>query len=257
MTNQNYSWGIVVAQIVVVGVLLGVSEYLVRQGVIRDLYLAAPSQVIKELLELLQQGVLLKNLSTTLIEFVLGYFAAIFLGIGLGLFMILTPKAEHFCSPFLSAMMAIPKVTIIPLMTLWLGIGLPNKMAIVFIFSFFPIIFNTITGIKQTAENHLKVAHVFGATHAQIIRKVILPSAMPTIFAGMRLAAASGLVGALFGEMLASKEGLGNILVKATQLFDTAQVFAIIFVVTILSVLMIAFIDILEKKVFLKWKSSS
>jgi len=256
MIKQSYSWGIVVAQIVALVVLLGVSEYLVGRGYIKDLYLAAPSQVIKELLGLLHQGAFFKHLSATLIEFVLGYSAAIILGISLGLFMILTPKAEHFCSPFLSALMAIPKVTIIPLMTLWLGIGLTNKMVIVFIFSFFPIIFSTITGIKQTAENHLKVAHVFGASHAQIIRKVILPSAMPTIFAGMRLAAASGLVGALFGEMLASKEGLGNILVKATQLFDTAQVFAIIFIVTIISVLMIALIDLLEKKVFLKWKAS-
>ncbi len=256
MIKQNYSWGIMVAQIVALVVLLGACEYLVRQGFIKDLYLAAPSQVIKELLVLLHQEAFYKHLSATLIEFVLGYFSAVILGITLGLFMILTPKAEHFCSPFLSALMAIPKVTIIPLLTLWLGIGLTNKIAIVFIFSFFPIIFNTITGIKQTAENHLKVAQVFGATHIQIIRKVILPSAMPTIFSGMRLAAASGLVGALFGEMMASKEGLGNILIKATQLFQTAQVFAIIFIVTMISVLLIAFIDLLERKVFLKWKSS-
>lgn len=256
MKKEVSVWRLVVAQALLLLVFLLISEFIVQRGLVSNLYLAAPSQVVKEFGSLLQQDLVFLHLSVTLTEFVLGYALAAFLGIGIGLFLVLTPYAESYFKPFLSALMAIPKVTIIPLMTLWLGIGLVNKIAVVFIFSFFPILFNTITGIKHTAENHLKVAQVLGATQNQIIRKVILPSAMPTIFAGMRVAAGTGLVGALFGEMLASKEGLGNILVKATQLYNTAQVFAIIAIVTVVSVMIIGAIDVLEKKVFLKWKSS-
>jgi NitT/TauT family transport system permease protein len=172
------------------------------------------------------------------------------------MFLVLVPNAETFFRPYLSALLAIPKVTIIPLLMLWLGIGLSNKIAIVFLFCFFTIAFNTITGIKQTAEQHLKVARVFEATKFQTIWKVILPSAAPTIFVSLRLSAATGLVGALFGEMTASKEGMGNLLIQATSVYDTAKAFAIITIITVVSVLIIAFIDTLEKKVVLKWKSA-
>jgi NitT/TauT family transport system permease protein len=250
------AWKLVAGQAALLTLLLIINEFIVQRGLVSNLYLAAPSQVINEFSGLLRQHEVFTHLHVTLTEFVLGYAIAILSGIGLGLFLVLTPYAESFFKPFFSALMAIPKVTIIPLMTLWLGIGLVNKIAVVFIFSFFPILFNTITGIKHTTDNHLKVARVLGATQAQIIRIVILPSAMPTIFAGMRVAAGTGLVGALFGEMFASKEGLGNILVKATQLYNTAQVFAIIVIVTVVSVFIIAVLDLLERKVFLKWKSS-
>ncbi|WP_010269190.1 ABC transporter permease [Paenibacillus senegalensis] len=177
------------------------------------------------------------------------------LGIATGLVLVLVKGAEAFFRPYLGALMAVPKVTIIPLMMLWLGIGMPHKIAIVFLFCYFTIAFNTITGVKQAAENHLKVARVFEATPMQTVTKVILPSAVPAIFAGLRVSAATGLVGALFGEMLGSKDGLGNLLVKATSLYDTAQAFALITIVTGVSVLLLTCIDLLEKKVFLKWKS--
>ena len=256
MNKSRFSWKIVVGQIGVLALLFCVVEYAVRHDFVSNLYLAAPTQVFEELGRLFGQNDIYNHLYVTLIEFFIGYVLAVSFGVGIGLFLVLIPKAEAFFKPFLSAMMAIPKVTIIPLMTLWLGIGLVNKIAVVFVFSFFPILFNTITGIKQTAENHLKVARIFKATQSQMVTKVILPSAMPTIFAGMRVAAGTGLVGAIFGEMLASKAGLGNILVKATQLYNTTQVFAVIGIVTVVSVLIIFVLDVLETKIFLKWKVS-
>ncbi|MDD5168016.1 MAG: ABC transporter permease [Syntrophales bacterium] len=256
MNRGSAYWKTVAGQIVILAVFLGLVEYVVRQGIVSNLYLASPSQVAGELADLVRKNLLFRHLSITLVEFFLGYGAAIVLGIGTALFLVLTPRAEDMLKPFFSALMAIPKVTIIPLMILWLGIGVLNKTAIVFVFSFFPILFNTIAGIGQTDEHLLKVARVLGARRLQTIRMVILPSAVPTIFSGMRLAAGTGLVGALFGEMLASKGGLGNLLVRATELYNTAQAFAIIVVVTLVSVLIVLAIDILERKVFWKWKSS-
>lgn len=123
---------------------------------------------------------------------------------------------------------------------------------IVILFCVFPILFNTLAGVKGTEENHLKVARVFEASKWQIITKVLIPSAIPTIFASLRLAAASGLVGALFGEMLASRAGIGNLLTKAVSLYNTADVFALITLVTLISVLNIAIINLIEKKLFLR-----
>ncbi|WP_054956999.1 ABC transporter permease [Paenibacillus dakarensis] len=248
--------GILLGQIGLLVILLGICELLVRIEVISDLYLPAPSQVGKEMLALFLDGEIFKHLYVTVVEFAVGYGISVAAGIGVGMFLVLVPWAEQFFRPYLSALMAIPKVTIVPLLALWLGIGMTHKIAIVFLFCFFTITLNTITGIKQTQENHLKVVRVFEANRYQTITKVILPSAAPTIFVGLRITAASGLVGALFGEMLASKDGLGNLLVKATSLYNTAQAFGIVVLVTIISVLIISLVDLLERRVFLRWKSS-
>ncbi|GAB6926734.1 ABC transporter permease [Paenibacillus sp. JCM 10914] len=243
-------------QIALLLVILGICEVLVRTDTVSSLYLPAPSQVFKELFALFVEGEIWRHLYVTLTEFIVGYGISAVGGLAIGMALVLIPWAEQFFRPYLSALMAIPKVTVVPLLALWLGIGMTHKISIVFLFCFFTITVNTMAGIKQTADNHLKVARVFEATRAQTIMKVILPSAAPTIFAALRITAATGLVGALFGEMLASKDGLGNILVKATSLYNTAQAFAIVALVTVVSVLIISLIDILERNVFLKWKSS-
>lgn len=242
-------------QIIAIGAILALQEYAVSKGMVSNLYLAAPSQIIAELFELLKGYVLIKNLWITLLEFLGGFLASILLGVGFDIMLATVPPMEQFFRPFISMVMAIPKVALVPLLTIWFGIGFNSKAIMVFIFGVFSILHNTITGVKQVSENHLKVARAFGATKWQMITKVLLPSAMPTIFAGVRVAAATGFVGALFSEMLASKEGLGNLLIKASQLYKTGQLFAIIIVVTLMSTLIIWWIDILEKRYFLKWKT--
>ncbi|SDD17047.1 NitT/TauT family transport system permease protein [Paenibacillus sp. UNCCL117] len=248
--------GVLAGQVALIIALLAVCEWLVRQEIVGSLYLSAPTQVWKEAVGLFAAGGIYTDLLVTLHEFIVGYSISVVSGIAAGMLLVLVPGAERFFRPFLSALMAVPKVTIIPLLMLWLGIGPSHKIAIIVLFCFFTIAFNTITGIKQTQENHLRVARVFEANQLQLIVKVILPSAAPTIFAGLRVSAATGLVGALYGEMIASKNGLGNLLIKATSLYNTAQAFAVIAVVTLVSVGIIWLIDLLEKKVVLKWKSS-
>jgi NitT/TauT family transport system permease protein len=245
---------LVVSQIIFLILLIGIFEVLVRADILNSLYFPAPSNIVIDIFRLFTDESIWVHVYTTLIEFIAGYALAVLLGISFGMFLVLVPWAEEFFQPFISALMAIPKVTIVPLLALWLGIGLEHKVTIVFLFCFFTILVNTITGIKQTEEKHLKVARVYRATVWQTIWKVTLPSAAPTIFAGLKVSAATGLVGALFAEMLASKEGLGNLLVKATNLFNTSQAFAIVVIVTVIAVLIIAVINLIERKIFLKWK---
>ena len=258
MKKNKRGWfsGIRIGQIALLLAMLGLLEFAVRQGIVGRLYLSEPTEVLKHIGILFGSGQVYEHIWITLTEFLTGFLLSAVLGIGTGMALVLIRGAEEFFRPFLSALMAIPKVTIIPLLVLWIGMGVTHKVVVVFLFCYFTIAFNTITGIKQTADNHLKVARVLEASRAQTIWKVILPSAAPTIFAGLRVAAATGLVGALFGEMIASQAGLGNMLVQATSLYDTVKAFSIIVIVTVISVFIIWLIDLLEKKVVLRWKST-
>lgn len=247
-------WRIALAQSLTAAVLLLCWEWAVRAGAVSALYLPAPTSIVESFGPLLAGGQLLHHTAVTLAEFAVGYVAAVLFGIGFGVLLVLTPSAERFAGPFVAAAMSVPKVAIVPLLALWLGIGFSHKVAIVFLFAVFQILYSTVAGIKQTRAEHLKVARAFRATTAQTVRKVILPSAVPTIFSALRVSASVGLVGALFAEMLSSKEGLGNLITRSTASLDTATTFALIVLVTVLAVAMIAAIDLLERVFFQRWR---
>lgn len=235
-------------------VLLIAMQLAVDTGLISDLYIASPSQFMTEMWRLFASGIIYEHIWVTLLEFFTGFGSSVLLGVVVGVLVATMPKLEDFTRPYFAGIMAIPKVSLMPLLTIWFGISLLSKGVLIFLFSFFSVFYNTISGIKQVSPNHLKVARVFETNRLQTTWKVLLPSALPTIFAGIRVAAGVGFVGAIFSEMLASKSGLGNLLTKAAQLYKTGELFAIILVVTLLSVLVIQLIDLIEKRFVLKWK---
>jgi ABC-type nitrate/sulfonate/bicarbonate transport system permease component len=245
-----------IGQIILLLAIMGAIEFVVSSGRINKLYLASPTQIFQELLDLLTKNILLKHILATISEFLAGYGLSIAFGIILGLLFVAFPKIDKFFAPFVSGLMSIPKVAIIPLLTIWFGIGFSSKVVLVFLFSFFTIFFNTISGAKQTSNNYLKVSRVFRASKIQTILKVLLPSAVPSIFAGLRVTAATGITGVIFAEMQASKKGLGFMLSEAAAVYNTPRLFLIIIIVTILSVILVKIVDLFEEKVFLKWKNS-
>jgi NitT/TauT family transport system permease protein len=249
------SAGVTIGQFALLAAILIAMQILVDQGIVNKLYLASPTQIASELWSLIANNILPEHLWVTLQEFFVGFGFSVVLGILLGIVVATNPTFERFSQPYFSTLMSIPKVAIMPLITIWFGIGLESKSILIFSFAFFPVFYNTISGIKQTSENHLKVARVFEANNLQVMWKVLLPSALPTIFAGLKVAAATGFVGAIFSEMLSSKSGLGNLLTKASQLYKTGELFAIILLVTALSVGIIKLIEVIEKKIVLKWKT--
>lgn len=239
----------------VVVVLVG-WEALARSQIIAELFLPAPSAIAAAFPRLITESRLPYHLGVTLLEFAWGYAISVVLGIALGLAVGLAPLFERLVDPFLSAAMAVPKVAVVPLLTLWFGIGIGHKVVLVVLLSFFPILYATIAGVKQTDRSHANVARALGASRLQRVTKVVLASATPSIFAGLRVAASSALVGALFAEMIASKAGLGNLLVRATAGYDTPQTFALIIVVMLLAVAIIGVIGLLERHVFLAWRKA-
>lgn len=241
-------------QVLVLLAILAAVQYAVDSGAVQTIYLASPTQILAAFPTLIAEQDLFYHLSVTLSEAAVGVVLGASLGISTGVYMGLFPRVHQFMNPFLVWAMAIPKVTIIPLLTLYLGIGFGHKVFIVFLFSYFLFVFNTIAGIRQAQENHIKVARTLGASQGQIIRKVILPSAVPSIMAAVRIEAATCLVAALFAEIFASKAGLGNLLNRLTGVYDTAGVFALVMIISLISLSIIFFVDWLEKRVLLRWK---
>ncbi|WP_198951437.1 ABC transporter permease [Pigmentiphaga sp. NML080357] len=245
---------IVSGQVALLAAILFYVQFLVDSGTVKPIYLASPTQVLEAFPRLVVEEGLVRHLLTTLSEALLGLAIAFVAGIATGVVMGLLPAVHRFLNPFLVALMAIPKVAIIPLLTLYLGIGYAHKVFIVVLFGYFIFVFNTIAGIRQVQENHLKVARVLGATPAQRIFKIVLPSAIPAIMAAVRVEAVMCVVAALLAEIVASKAGIGNLLNRATGVYDTAAVFALVATITVFALLIIFVVEQLEKRVLLRWK---
>lgn len=255
-TSTRARFALLGGQILLVAVVLAFVQWAVDSGRIKRIYLASPTEVLGAYPALFTEQNLLGNLLLTLGEAAAGASLALVLGVATGIWMGLSSAANTFLNPFVAALMAVPKVTIIPLLTLYLGIGAAHKIVIVFLFCYFLFVYNTIAGIRQVSDNHLKVARSFGAGRAQIIRKVILPSATTSIVAAIKVETGTALVAALFAEITASKGGLGNLLNRAVGVYDTASVFALVLFTTVLSALIISGVGLLERKVLLRWKHS-
>ncbi|MGF3056755.1 ABC transporter permease [Microbacterium sp. YY-01] len=241
-------------QVAVVLAILGLVQWLVDSGRVAPIYLASPTQVIARFPVLLTEHNLLQHTGITLWAGLVGTTLGIVVGVGLGIWLGLSRGAEKFFSPFVSAIYAIPKVTLIPLLTLYLGIGIDHKIAVVFLFSVFVPLFNTISGIKNVEEKHLKVARSYGARRAQIIRTVILPSAAASIVTAIRIETAGIVVITIFAEMIASQGGIGYLVQRAVGLYDTPSLFALIIYVTLIAVALISIVNALERRFLLRWQ---
>ncbi len=246
--------GKLVSQLILLAVLLALDEILVRVGVINSLFLSSPSQIVEAAVKFVKDGTIWGDLFYTLAEFLLGFIVSAFLGILLGTLFFLKPRLHEILDPFIVAVFAIPKVAIMPLLIIWFGIGFGSKVIMVFLFSFFNIFFSTIDGMRQTNENHLKLMKIFRASKKDVIFKVLLPSAIPSIFTSLRVTCALGITGVIFSEMQASEKGLGNLLSKASALYQTPKIFTIIIIVTLISIFSVKIVNIFEKKVFMRWK---
>jgi len=247
---------IVAGQVSVVLLVLLAAEWLVRSGRIMEIYLPAPTSVASAFPELVTEKNLFGNLAVTTSEFALGFALSTTLGIGVGLLIGLSRTADEFIAPFLAGLMAVPLVAIVPILTIWFGIGFSQKVVIVFLFGFFQMAYNTAAGVKATRPEHVLVARSLQASRARTIWHVVLPSATPPILAAVRLTAGTGLVGALFAEMLSSKAGLGNMLSAAVSLFRTADVFALVLFVSLWAIVVLWIVDVLERRIFLRWRNA-
>ena len=199
-------------------------ELISRLGVIKPIFISSPSQIFKAAVWLSSHG-LWNDMLVSFTEFTLGFLAASAFAVPFGLLIGWYPRLNAMFDPFITALNAMPRVALIPLIILWLGIGIESKVALVFLGAFFPLILNVMVGVKTVDEALLNCARSFGARDSQIFSTLIVPSSLPFIIAGMRLAIGRSLVGVVVAELVASNAGLGHLIYVAGSTFQTDKLF--------------------------------
>lgn len=253
--RQDGRW-ITVLQILTVAALLLWMQYAVSAGKISKIFLAAPDSIFRELAATVKKGILQEHLLVTLGEVLTGYALGGIIGVVTALLWILFPPLEKYMNVFCSAVMAVPKTAVLPLLILWFGVGFQSKVFLIFISAVFQILYNTLTGARQCPEEYLKVARVFELSRAETVFKVVLPAALPSMFNGFRLAAATAMTTVVFAEMQSAKAGLGFLLAEAQQLLNTPRIFLVIIIVTVVSVCLVKIVAFTEYMLCHKWRKT-
>jgi NitT/TauT family transport system permease protein len=183
-----------------VGAVLGLWEVVCRSGMIKPIFLSAPSRIVATAARMFASGELVEHMRVSGVEFLVGYGLAL-TAIPLGLTTGWYRRLNFALDPFLTTLYVIPRVAFIPLIFLWIGLGLWSKVALVFLGAFFPICISTIAGVRTVDPVHLRVARSFQATQWRLFLTIVLPSCVPFILTGLRLGVGRALVGVVVGEL--------------------------------------------------------
>ena len=208
--------------------LLGLWEGYVRVFKVSPFLLPPPSTVMVAWVQSLTTAVLWVHTWITVVETVLGFLIAVVIGVGLGSLLGKMPRLEQTMNPFIVATQVVPKVALVPLFVVWFGFGLEPKIIIAAILAFFPILMNTILGVKSVDRGHREVLMSLNASRWQVVTQLEFPSALPYILTGMEMGIVLSIIGAVVGEYLGGNQGLGNLAVKEMNSYNTTALFAVI-----------------------------
>lgn len=215
--------------------------------------LPTPLEVWQRFLKTLQDGSLLRHSGYTLIEILSGLTIGAVFAVTAGYILAKSPAAERLLSPFLVASQAVPLVAIAPLLVIWFGPGLFSKIIICALTVFFPVLVNTVVGLRAVPENLRDLFNSLNATHSQIMWKLEVPAALPVFLGGLRIGATLSVIGAVVGEFVGSDRGLGFLINVSRGQYDTALVFVAIFTLMVLAISLYGTVVFTEKKL-VRWK---
>lgn len=212
---------------------------------------AIPAFILPSPITILEQGAhnaatLGSNLWTTLVEVLIGFAIAAAGSVPLGVVLIYSKTIERVIYPFLVAFQATPKVALAPILVVWFGFGLTSKVLLALITAAFPIVINTVIGMKQTPREMIYLLRSLKASPWQVFAKTRLPVAAPYIFGGMKIGITLAVVGAVVGEFIASNAGLGYLLLVSNNNLDTPMLFAVVLVLAIMSSLLFYAVEAAE-----------
>ena len=231
-----------------VALVILVWEVAARISGVSPLYLPRPTQIIVALIEMFRNGGLILDLGWTLYRIFAGFAFAVVVGALLGVWIATSFRVRAIADMFIAMLYPLPKVTLIPLLVIWLGTGGPFMLTISFLGAIFPIVINTVLGVRQCDPGLVLAARDLGATQQQIVRNVLLPSAIPSIFAGIRLGLGVSIILVVAAEMVVGKLGLGARLYLSGQILETEQVFAVLIVLATLGIVVTKTQDWIDKK---------
>ncbi|NWF80297.1 MAG: ABC transporter permease [Chloroflexi bacterium] len=205
--------------------LLVLWQLVVSVGGYRPFILPGPALVAERFVAAAQSGILWQHTAATLVEALGGFALALVLGLSLGYGLAHLPWLERALAPILAASQAIPVVAVAPLLILWFGPGLTGKLLIAALITFLPILLSTIVALRAIPRELREMALISGASRWQMLRYVEAPLSVPVLFGGVRTGLALATTGAVVGEFVAGREGLGALINIARGLFDTPLIF--------------------------------
>lgn len=220
---------------------------------VNPMFMSAPSLIWKAAVQLVVSGEIWNDLYVSGIEFGWGYALSIIVGVPFGIGCGWYRRMAYIFDPFINAMNATPRVALLPLVIIWLGIGILSKVGIIFLGAVFPILINCRDGVKTTPYNLLTAAKSFGASEWQIFKSVVLPSTVPFILTGLRLGVGRALIGVMVGELYAATAGIGFMITVAGATFQTDKVFVGVLIFAITGMVSMEILTRLESK-FDKWR---
>lgn len=225
---------------------LCVWELAVQLLKVRAITLPPPSAVVVELVR--EWRFYFDHASYTLLTTLVGFGLSVLFGVGLAVTLVGSRWFEATIYPLIVALNSVPKVAIAPLFVIWLGTGAEPKIAIAFLISVFPIIVDSVHGLRSVPQDILDLGKVLKGSRSKFFFKVRLPGALPSILTGMKVAISLALVGAVVGEFVSSGRGLGYVILSAQGTFDTTRVFAAIFMLALLGMVLFASLVWIEKR---------
>ena len=239
-----------VAVTVAIGVLLLVIvESVSRAGLVSPLLLPAPSAVYNSLESGFSSGLYVEHILSTVGAALGGFALAAVLAFLLAAILVSSPFLERVLYPYIIAFQTLPKVAIAPLVIIWLGFGMSGKLTIVVVVCFFPILVNTLQGLRLRDRNQYELMVTLGASRVQMLRYLRLPSALPYVFAGFHIGIIFSLIGAVVAEFVGSLSGMGYLLLVEQGAFNVAGVFAILFQLMVIGIILHLLMVFAEKRI--------
>ncbi|WP_247747420.1 ABC transporter permease [Alkalihalobacillus sp. BA299] len=236
--------------------VIGFWEAIVHFKRISKLILPAPSDIVVNLLHHFQSGYFYPHIMVTSIEVFGGFFVGAVLGIGLGFIVAQSKIAQEILQPYIIASQAMPKLALAPLLVLWFGFGYTPKIVIVALVCFFPLFESTVTGLSYVSREKLALFRSLRATSFQTLIKLRLPTAMPYIFSGLRVAVVLSVVGAVVSEFIGANKGLGALIIASQGMLDTTLMFSVFILLTVKGLLLYQIIYWIEAIFFKKYMFS-
>jgi NitT/TauT family transport system permease protein len=212
------------------------------------------SKIASAWVRLLMNGKLLENLAMSLWTLAAGFLLAVTLGVIIGVLMGRFSQVEHFLDLYINALMSAPMTAFVPLLIMWFGLGIQSRIAVVFLFTFFVIVINTMTGVKQVDRIFVEMARSFGAKELEVFFKVVLPAAMPAIMAGVSIGMGRAVKGMVTAEMLLTLTGVGGMIMQYGSAFATDALFAVILTILMVAMIAMQLVKIVDRRLT-GWKA--
>jgi ABC-type nitrate/sulfonate/bicarbonate transport system permease component len=208
--------------------------------------LPPPSAIVAALVT--NWALILQHSLVTLQEVLVGMILSVLLGVGFGVAIARSRAIERAVYPYVVASQAVPIIAIAPLLLIWLGYGIEPKVIVVALVCFFPIVVNLVDGLRSVDVDLVRLLRTMGASGRQILMLVEVPSALPYLLSGLKVAASVSVIGAIIGEWVGAQSGLGYLMIRSASQFQTARVFAIIVVLAAMGLGLFWLVGLVERR---------